>query len=249
MHAFSLQVLLADRFVTPIFTLWFIGLIMLCYFVYPFIVKFSRGSRVGIFLVSSVIFVFFVVLRVAFGMVDLRFFTYFPPFVTGMMLSRSGYEEGSSKLAFKIAVPVFVVALVAFALIDTPGSLSALRGITIPFSMVSWIVVLTMNVSSCVAILYLARSFVGRLSDKLTNVFFLMAVASYSVYLFHQPYFAFLYRVFNSTLLQNHAIIYDSLFWLNIPIVFILCYFLQKGYDIVCRSLTQKADSKCRLAV
>ncbi|MFY1645272.1 acyltransferase family protein, partial [Methanoculleus bourgensis] len=88
-NAFCLQVLLAPAFTDPIFTLWFIGFIVLLYLLYPAIIMFSRTTR-GIVLISGGIFALLAALHLLLGIVDDRLLQYYIFFIAGILAARSG---------------------------------------------------------------------------------------------------------------------------------------------------------------
>ena len=44
-HTFGLQILLSPAYATPLLTLYFIGLIVIFYLLYPFLIKFSQNVK------------------------------------------------------------------------------------------------------------------------------------------------------------------------------------------------------------
>ena len=70
-NALCLQVLFAPAFTDPVFTLWFIGFIVVLYLIYPAIIMFSRTTR-DIILISGGIFALLAALHLLLGIVDDR---------------------------------------------------------------------------------------------------------------------------------------------------------------------------------
>ena len=57
-HIFGLQILLSPAYATPLLTLYFIGLIVIFYLLYPFLIKFSKNVK-EFLLISLVPFIIF----------------------------------------------------------------------------------------------------------------------------------------------------------------------------------------------
>ncbi len=84
-HFFGLQIFFAN----PIFTLWFIGLIVIYYCIYPIISYTTYSQRKMIFPVSFAIFIFFTlvdfIIDCIINIMDSRFFIYYFIFITGII--------------------------------------------------------------------------------------------------------------------------------------------------------------------
>ena len=87
-NALCLQVLLAPAFADPVFTLWFIGFIVLLYLLYPAIIMFSR-TTMGIALISGGIFALLAALHLTLNIVDVRLLQYYAFFIAGIIAARS----------------------------------------------------------------------------------------------------------------------------------------------------------------
>lgn len=87
-NALCLQVLLAPAFTDPVFTLWFVGFIMVLYLLYPVIMAPARSAR-GIILISGGIFALLAVLHFLLNIVDVRLLQYYFFFIAGIVASRS----------------------------------------------------------------------------------------------------------------------------------------------------------------
>lgn len=87
-NVLCLQVLLAPVFTDPVFTLWFVGFIVVLYLLYPVIVAPARSTR-GIILISGGIFALLAVLHFLLNIVDLRLLQYYFFFIAGIVVCRS----------------------------------------------------------------------------------------------------------------------------------------------------------------
>jgi peptidoglycan/LPS O-acetylase OafA/YrhL len=72
MHALGLQILLAPAYVSPMLTLYFIGLIIIFYIIYPFIIMLSKDSK-GLLIISSIIFLGTLLLSKTLNIIEHRF--------------------------------------------------------------------------------------------------------------------------------------------------------------------------------
>ena len=104
-----LQVLLAPAFLEPIFTLWFIGFIIIMYAVYPLFSD-NRGTIKKRILVAAGIFIALLIVHTTLNIIDYRFFMYYFIFILGVVASagscRFSFIEQPFRDHKKFAVPV-----------------------------------------------------------------------------------------------------------------------------------------------
>lgn len=109
-NVLCLQVLLSPAFVEPVFTLWFIGFIVMMYAFYPLL---SQGPVKKKILFTAGIFGILAVIHVLFDLVDYRFFLYYFFFIFGMIAADAGYRaprvERSLNRHGKLLVPAITV--------------------------------------------------------------------------------------------------------------------------------------------
>ena len=109
-HILGLQIFLAPVYASPMMTLYFVGLIIVFYTTYPFIIMFSKNSK-QLLLCSSLIFLGFILVSRTFNIIDHRFFMFFPIFVFGILTCKESLFEKSITMLQKIP---FVQLLLAF---------------------------------------------------------------------------------------------------------------------------------------
>jgi hypothetical protein len=85
----GLQALLVPRFINPVSTIRFVGMILIFYLIYPLIVYLPRDGP-HLILASCAVLLPFVVMRLAFDIIDFRFFMYYGIFVAGILASKYG---------------------------------------------------------------------------------------------------------------------------------------------------------------
>ena len=112
-HILGLQIFLAPTYASPMLTLYFVGLIIIFYALYPFIIMFSKSSK-HLILISSILFVGFLLISRTFKIIDPRFFMFFPIFVFGVLTCKQDIFEKSGEIIKK---PVVLILLAIFPVI------------------------------------------------------------------------------------------------------------------------------------
>jgi peptidoglycan/LPS O-acetylase OafA/YrhL len=127
MHILGLQILLAPSYASPMLTLYFIGLIIVFYTIYPFIIMLSKNSKQLLFY-SSLVFLGFLLVSRIFHIIDHRFFMFFPIFVFGILTCRGSLFEKSITMIAKIPFVQILLATfpVIFVMVIVLGSRTAL---------------------------------------------------------------------------------------------------------------------------
>jgi len=122
-HVLGLQIFLAPAYASPMLTLYFIGLIIVFYTIYPFIIIFSKDAKSLLF-VSSIVFLGFLFLSRTLNIIDHRFFMFFSIFVFGILTCKESLFEKSGTMLMEIPfVKILLAALpVIFVLVVVLGS-------------------------------------------------------------------------------------------------------------------------------
>jgi peptidoglycan/LPS O-acetylase OafA/YrhL len=94
MHILGLQIFLAPRYVSPMLTLYFVGLIIVFYAIYPLIIMLSKSSK-QILLCSFLIFIGCLLVSRTFNIIEPRFFMFFPIFIFGILTCKESLFEKS----------------------------------------------------------------------------------------------------------------------------------------------------------
>lgn len=125
-HLLGLQIILAPAYSSPMLTLYFIGLIVAFYIVYPFITMFSRNSKQLLFVSSTLFFGFFLVSTI-FDIIDVRFFMFFWIFVLGIFSCKEKLFEKSEEILKNNYVRILLAAFpIIFVIIVVLGSRTVL---------------------------------------------------------------------------------------------------------------------------
>ncbi|RXA21880.1 acyltransferase [Methanosarcina sp. MSH10X1] len=126
-HILGLQIFLAPAYAFPMLTLYFIGLIIVFYTIYPIIIMLSKNSK-QLLLYFFLVFLGFSLISKVFNVIDHRFFMFFPVFVFGILTCRESLFEKSMASIVKIPfVQILLATLpVIFVLIIVLGSRTSL---------------------------------------------------------------------------------------------------------------------------
>ncbi len=234
------QGLLAPRFGTPVITLWFIGVILLFYLIYPFVVSFSSTSK-RLVLALLMPLLLFVVLRVAFNLVDFRFFVYYALFFGGVLAS---IYDVFNRYAVKTSYVVVSVLLLigTLVLIENMGLFDAqlhaffYSGFDTAASPLTTRTMLAIVLADILALIFvyatftLSRLILPSLSSTARKAVAGIAFSTYCAYLFHRPILVLLTDALNAThlvALQKTVLIVIC----GIPLIFVVGYAIQRGWD------------------
>ena len=201
----GLQSLLAPRFINPVFTVWFVGVILIFYLIYPVIVYPSRGGA-HLVLASCAVLLPFVVMRLAFDIIDFRFFLYYGIFVAGILASKYGVMyKFSLQPRFLCVGSVSLIALLAlirYAHILQHAASAAADGLLFNgyglFSynpselplLLSLIILLNIVALLFIYVAFIAaRLYSPSINRALLSLLLIIAYATYAIFLFNRQVF------------------------------------------------------------
>ncbi len=258
-HFFGLQIIFAPIFGEPIWTLWFISLIMIYYLIFIFLSYLNSLKKIipG----SLIILAFFLFLRSSFGLVEIRFFMYYPLFIIGIITARIYTSLQAKRIKeylnnkHTLLIPGIISVCMVISWLSYPHFvkycyikfnstyhitfLEAIleeQGSFIEFFNPILLVTTIILVFICfiLSFAYLIFTGISLISDgiKIRNIVSLVAYSTYGVYLFHRPYLI----VFDDLMLEffNINMYLKSNFYLillSIPILFVLAFLIQKIFD------------------
>ena len=126
-HLLGLQILLAPAYATPMLTLYFVGLIVIFYAIYPFIIMYSKSTK-SLLISSFIVYSGFFLISKTFNIIDHRFFMFFLVFMFGILTCRESMFEKTVRIPGKIPfVQVLLAVLpVIFVLIIVIGLRSSM---------------------------------------------------------------------------------------------------------------------------
>ena len=121
-HALGLQILLAPAYASPMLTLYFVGLIVIFYAIYPFLIMFSKTTK-RLLLSSSIVYLGFFSISKTFNIIDHRFFIFFLIFVFGILTCKEKQFGKAVKMPVKtpLAQVLLAVLPVIFVLTIVTG--------------------------------------------------------------------------------------------------------------------------------
>jgi peptidoglycan/LPS O-acetylase OafA/YrhL len=205
----------APNYAKPIVTLWYIGAILLFYFIFGILLAYLRNTK-PLVIVSALVFAAAYALHQWTGLLDERFFKYFIIFLAGVLFARPHFFSNwlsGEKTWLKLALAALATFL--FSLTLDLGSTSPLYILGVVFFILAWVMTL-FALATRVKVPFIL---------KLAGV---ISYASYFAYLIHRPLWGWLAGVFSVE--SGEDLILFRLFPASIA-VFILSYYLQYGYD------------------
>jgi peptidoglycan/LPS O-acetylase OafA/YrhL len=205
----------APNYAKPVITLWYIGAILLFYFIFGILLAKLRSTKPLVF-VSVLVFAAAYALHQWTGLLDERFFKYFIVFLAGILFARPHFFSNwlsGEKIWLKLGLTALATFL--FSLTLNLGSTSPLYILAVVFFILAWII-LIFTLATQVNVPFIL---------ELAGV---ISYASYFAYLIHRPMWAWLAGIFSIESGLN--LILFRLFPASLA-VFILSYYLQFGYD------------------
>jgi len=200
-YALGLQGLLAPRYVPDFYMFWFVGVILLCYLIYPLMMRYGSNNKVRLLLISAAIFALFLAIRLSFGIVDTRFFLYYFVFVSGIAASTFHTKPLLDKRRTFVGAALLLTVLMTVHVVlynyQLPSDQSYVfnAGQFGPFADASLFLVLNAMVLLFVPLLYYFASYLISLT-KFVPMLLLISYASYAIFLFNPLILAGLNAIF-----------------------------------------------------
>jgi peptidoglycan/LPS O-acetylase OafA/YrhL len=250
----GLQGILAPRFVDRPPTLWFVGVILIFYLLFPLMIYLSNKG-VNIIAASFFILLPLIALRIAFGMVDFFFFLFYAIFVAGIVASRyDAMHRYTPQLRF------LCLGAVLFALLNIIGiriapqlfyatNLGLLFNVnpftyfpadtllSVTFALL-FIILLNLLMLLFVYVAFTAAQLSAHKIGKMTlNLLLAIAVAAYSLYLFNIQVFACGYAILNDTFHLTGIHLDIAMVVLVVPILFAFSFLIQRKENEVIKRI------------
>ncbi|AKB19972.1 hypothetical protein MSWHS_3109 [Methanosarcina sp. WWM596] len=109
-HVLGLQILLAPTYASPMLTLYFVGLIICFYAIYPLLIMFSKSTKL-LLLSSFIIYLGLFSISKTFNIIDHRFFMFFLIFVFGILTCKESQFGKAVKLSVKSPLTHILLAV------------------------------------------------------------------------------------------------------------------------------------------
>ncbi|WP_440953864.1 acyltransferase family protein [Methanosarcina sp. Mfa9] len=204
-------------------SMWFIGTILLCYFLYPVIIYYSKNSC-SILITAIFLIIPFAVLKLCCNLMTTDFFVYYSIFIWGVLSRKINLFDTlwNNKQMFLEAGFLTSIFLYVFC------------NLKLICSNDTWIISFVLQNTFQLLFPIVSYMFVKSLSflqdERIISPFSSIAYASYSVYLFHHPFLSTLKMILTS--LSITGLFADfSLFFIGLPILCLLGYTITLGYS------------------
>lgn len=109
-HALGLQILLAPTYASPMLTLYFVGLIISFYAIYPLLIMFSKTTS-RLLLSFLIIYIGLFSISKTFNIIEHRFFMFFLIFIFGVLTCKESQFGKTVKLPVKIPLTQVLLAV------------------------------------------------------------------------------------------------------------------------------------------
>lgn len=254
-HILGMQILLAPTYSSPVFTLYFIGIIISFYMIYPFLTLYSKTTS-HFLLLSLLVFVTFAFISGTLGIIDKDFFSFYPIFIAGVVVSRVNALDRfifspyfafmpfffASSLVLQDRIFLFLDPRISITAVSaSSGTINSSLAITmiekfaasigLSYDTVTFFITfLFFNISVimfCIAQLWIANICINeKLPSLIISVITHISSASYTVYLFHRPILSIWISIVNHT--QISSLLQDGItISLIIPLMFVTSYYIQ----------------------
>jgi peptidoglycan/LPS O-acetylase OafA/YrhL len=204
---------------------WFVGLVVILYLIYPILISFSKNI-IHLILISFLPLFILGILRLEFGLIDDRLFWFYMVFIGGIIANRM--NQSWKSCSFK-KMSFFLITCVIFSSIFfwDGGQYSLFNIPIINFIIRETVVMDIAIVSGCVFLLsLLSRANTNSVLMKYKSLITFVSVSSFCVYLFHIEFFTLGIGLID--ILKLPAILTDVLFYIFIiPVTIIFSYYIQ----------------------
>jgi peptidoglycan/LPS O-acetylase OafA/YrhL len=194
LHFFGLQGIFPYN---SIQSMWFVGVIILFYLLYPIIIYFSK-NLIEIFVISSFILFLIVILHFFFGLIEYNALWYYPIFISGIFINRLVYS--SKKIIDETLLKrIIILNSILFLIIFLVLVFRKVYQLNIFFF--PEILVIGAMISLCVIFLVFTHLYI-KIHGIYMVLISLIAFATYAIYLFHHQFLA-IFSLITDLIIQN----------------------------------------------
>lgn len=250
LHLFSLQVIFSPIY-PQIYTLWFIGLIIPLYFIFAIIAKNNNSKfikyNIGIFL-------FLIIIRILFHIIDLRFFLYYPIFIIGILYARKQIlnklvsffiiKKNIGKLSLYSAVLSFICIALYFCYKKFWNIPIPIKNFNIDVHLISYIVIFSytiLAINCLITITFLLSHIFNRKVQSFANFISYLSAISYPAYLLHRVIYAIAYFLILNVL-NISSKIGTILFPLVTILLFMVATFISRWEKLIVNWVFKKLE-------
>lgn len=229
-HLFGLQSFYGHFFPA----MWFIGIILVYYIVYPFILKFGKDNTLAIVFASFITILALFVLTHPLGIIkDNDLYFYFIIFMAGSLAHKTDLMYSSSHKKYIRFVPIVTLLLLFVYIWIYNGVNVTLQDFSVRnfiFYCMYFILKTILSVLIAISLYGLAMKSVTILNKSAIGVITKISYGSYATYLFHEQLFVVLFLALSWISLAgiDRDIVIALL---GIPSALVMGYFVQKAYD------------------
>ena len=239
-NAFGLQAVLGHELPT----MWFIGVILIYYVIYPVIMYFSKNSK-DILLVSLVVVPILVSLKFAFPSVHYYLYLYYLVFISGILASSLNLFFDKRYERYMTAFPLLMLVALLVQMKLFNGEAQEFIGFSLQ-NLISTAVYSgaldLLGISFCVIAFLFVRSVIPLASARALKTISAIALGSYATFLFHEIFLSIFKSIYIFGQLNN---IYSDIGILLIafPFVFLMGYVIQSSYNAIEKALIAMSRS------
>lgn len=192
-HFFGLQGIFPTN---SIQSMWFVGVIIIFYLLYPIIVYLSKNSFEK-FMVSSFFLILLVILHFFFGLIDINALTYYPIFISGIFINQIVYSKKNvDESLLKRILTLNIILIFAIFLILVFRKFYNINLLFFPS-----ILMICAMISLCIFYLIFTRLFI-KIRGNITLIISSIAFGTYAIYLFQHQFLA-IFSLIIGTLIRN----------------------------------------------
>lgn len=224
-HLLGAQILLAPKETQPIFTLWYVGLILVYYVLFSILLRAIPKTRY-LLLAFVLIFGAAFLVRMRWDFIERRFFYYFFVYASGILCAKTNLLNRliSTRYFLIDKLVIFGIGVAIF----TPFHVLEDQTLSLPL-------ILSINLyilSAVLLALSLSRLLVAHAANL--RIFSYLSTASFFAYLLHRPIWKILSEFYST---QSIPIMFTYLTVGGSIVVLIVSYNLQKFYNNYAASL------------
>jgi peptidoglycan/LPS O-acetylase OafA/YrhL len=207
--------------------LWFIGIIVVYYLLYPIIILYSSGEPKRIFYYSLLFLIPLLLLKIFWGLFGGGIFEFYFVFVVGILVASTKFFDNNfykkywmiSLILFLILFPIVILNYIEIEGFERLSNISFQMVLNTAGTFAIRILVIFTFILS---IFEIFRDFFPK-SKRFLRIVTMGAIGSYALYLFHS--FLHINRWFNKEF--NLYIINLLIVFIIFPVLIIICYYIQ----------------------
>lgn len=231
-HFFGLQVFF-EPLIPSMFTLWYIGLIILYYTVF-IVISITGGDCRRTFLIALGLFAFFFCLRIFLNLIGDRFFMYYPLFVLGIIVNKSLILKSKTMQTWFVGLTLGASAIMSIFFLWIPRHVVSSRvGLPNNWTFEGLIILIAFMLTNTFFLVWAAKVIANSpfikghilTRKKILKIISFMSIGSYGVYLFHRPILVFLR--WGVVKFVPESLHFCISFFVIIPMLFVVGFFIQ----------------------